>query len=63
MYPEVSIIHKWNRESHKSKKMFIETIKSAIYYFNKYGWFFDKERSIINKKAEKYNYRNKEEKL
>lgn len=63
MYPEVSIIHKWNRESHKSKRMFIETIKSAIYYFNKYGWFFDIERSLINKKAEKYNYRNKEEKL
>lgn len=62
MYPKVSIIHKWNRESHKSKTMFVQTIKSAVYYFNKYGWFFDKERSLINKKAEKYNYCNNGEK-
>ena len=59
MYPEVSIIHKWNRESHKSKKMFKQTLKSAIYYFNKYGWFFDKERKRINKIAEDFNYQKK----
>lgn len=55
MYPDVTIIHKWNRESHKSRKMFIQTIKSAIYYFNKYGWFFDKERKRINRLAEEFN--------
>ena len=56
MYPEVSIIHKWNRESHKSKKMFIQTLKSAIYYFNKYGWFFDSERKRINDEALDFNF-------
>lgn len=57
MYPEVSIIHKWNRESHKSRKMFIQTIKSAIYYFNKYGWFLDFERRKINKEAIDFNFK------
>jgi GT2 family glycosyltransferase len=48
-YPEVSIIHNHTRESYKSKKMMIEHIKSVIQYFNKWGWFFDKERKIMNK--------------
>jgi len=26
-------------------------IKSAVYYFKKWGWFFDKERKIVNKNA------------
>ena len=26
-------------------------IQSAIYYFNKWGWFFDKERNKINSDA------------
>ncbi|NLL99980.1 MAG: glycosyltransferase family 2 protein, partial [Treponema sp.] len=31
------------------KKLFIEHIKAIVYYFNKWGWFFDKERKLINK--------------
>ena len=48
-YPDVSIIHEHAKESYKSKKMLIEHIKSAIKYFNKWGWFFDKERKMMNK--------------
>jgi len=48
-YPDVSIIHDHAKESYKSKKMLIEHIKSAIKYFNKWGWFFDKERKKMNK--------------
>jgi GT2 family glycosyltransferase len=48
-YPEVSIIHTHAKKSYKSKKMLFEHIKSAIKYFNKWGWFFDKERKQINR--------------
>ena len=49
-YPEVEIIHKHAKESKINKKLFIEHIKSTIYYFNKYGWFFDRYRKEINNK-------------
>jgi len=48
-YPNVYIIHDHAKESYKSKKMMFEHIKSAIKYFNKWGWFFDRERKIMNK--------------
>lgn len=49
-YPDVSIVHDHAKESFKSKKMLIEHIKSAVKYFNKWGWFFDSERREMNKK-------------
>ena len=48
-YPEATVIHEHQKESYKSKKLLKAHIKSAIYYFNKYGWFFDKERNNINR--------------
>lgn len=50
MYSKVEIFHKWERGSYKNKKLLWEQIKSNIYYFNKYGWFIDRERKSINKK-------------
>ncbi len=47
-YPECTIIHNHAKQSYKSKKMLNAHIKSAIYYFNKFGWFFDKERKHFN---------------
>lgn len=47
-YPQVSVIHDHARESYKNKKMLKIHIQSAIKYFNKYGWFFDKERTLMN---------------
>jgi GT2 family glycosyltransferase len=49
-YPEVTIIHDHAKQSYKSKRMLLEHIKSAIKYFNKWGWFFDKERKEMNNK-------------
>ena len=46
--PYTQVKHVAERATYKSFKMLLITIKSAIYYFNKYGWFFDKERSSIN---------------
>jgi|SRR5665647_1079509 len=47
-YPEVSVIHAHERGAAKSFKLFKIFILSAITYFNKYGWFFDKERKSMN---------------
>lgn len=47
--PNLSARHIGARESYKSKKMLFVTLKSAVYYFNKYGWFFDRQRMNINK--------------
>lgn len=49
-YPNVTIVHNHAKESYKSRKMLVTHIKSAVRYFNKFGWFFDKERQEMNKK-------------
>jgi GT2 family glycosyltransferase len=48
-YPLVSITHAHERGAAKSFKLFKIFLKSAIIYFNKYGWFIDKERAKINR--------------
>ena len=48
-YPDVRIIHDHQKESYKSRAMLWAHIKSALRYFNKYGWVLDKERSEMNK--------------
>ena len=56
-YPEVEIFHEHGKASYKSKKLMMFHIKSAIKYFNKWGWFFDKERKIKNDEMRK-RYKN-----
>lgn len=48
-YPQISIIHKWERGSNKNMKLFIYHIRSAIYYFNKWGWLNHKKINAVNK--------------
>lgn len=50
-FPDVSITHGYESGANKSKKLFKIFIQSAIHYFNKWGWFFDKDRNRINKKT------------
>ena len=47
-YPEVSIYHKYEKESYSNPVLLRYHIKSAIKYFNKWGWVFDEERNKIN---------------
>lgn len=47
-FPQVSIYHKFNRGSHHSFRLLIAHIVSMIRYFNKFGWFWDKERREYN---------------
>ena len=50
-YPEAEIIHEHGKASYKTRKMMMAHINSAIKYFNKWGWFFDKERKIRNREC------------
>lgn len=47
-YPKVSVYHGYDSGANKSLKLFIIYLKSAFYYFNKWGWFCDKKRKNIN---------------
>lgn len=59
-FPEITIVHHFEKGSHKSFRLTWIGIKSAIYYFNKWGWFFDNERKRINRDAlRKLNYHEK----
>lgn len=52
-YPEVSIIHHYEKGSYKNTRLLLYHISSAFKYFGKYGWFFDTVRSTVNKMAVK----------
>ncbi len=47
-YPEVSVVHEYEKGSYKNKKLLKYHIKSVIKYFNKWGWFFDSKRKKRN---------------
>lgn len=46
--PSVSIVHDYQQGSYKKFNLLIIHAISAIKYFNKWGWFFDKKRKMIN---------------
>ena len=50
-YPKAEIIHEHGKASYKSRKMMMLHVNSAIKYFNKWGWFFDKERKEKNREC------------
>ena len=54
-YPHATVMHEHNQESYRSLKMFWIHIQNMFRYFNKYGWFFDRERKIINKELKTGN--------
>ena len=51
IYPFEYVKHDHVYKSLLSSSTFKYFIKSALYYFNKWGWFIDYERNKINKKA------------
>lgn len=50
-FPHVSVIHDYGKGSYKSRKLLLHHIRSAILYFNKWGWFSDNEKEAINRAA------------
>lgn len=49
--PEVCVMHEHQQASYKNKIMLKAHVISAIHYFNKWGWIYDKERKKINKEV------------
>ncbi|MEW7119588.1 glycosyltransferase [Acinetobacter nosocomialis] len=50
-YPHAQIIHVHEQASYKNKLLLKAHLKSAIQYFNKWGWVYDVGRSKLNKKC------------
>ncbi len=50
-YPKVSIVHNYASDANFKFKFFLIYCKSAILYFQKWGWLFDRHRSNINNKT------------
>lgn len=48
-YPEVSVYHGYESGANKNRRLFKIFVNSAKLYFDKWGWFFDKDRSKLNK--------------
>lgn len=49
-YPLVIVNHLHQRASYKSVKLLVIHIWNMIKYFNKWGWIFDRERTIANRR-------------
>lgn len=47
-YGKLHIYHHFRKSSYAELRFFYYHVVSAIKYFNKYGWWFDKERERIN---------------
>lgn len=50
-YPEVVVRHRYKGGSYKDFTLLRYHICSAVRYFNKWGWVFDRERVRVNKAA------------
>jgi GT2 family glycosyltransferase len=50
-FPHATIIHNHEKASYKSLKMLWIHIVNMCRYFNKWGWFCDKERTLFNQTA------------
>jgi GT2 family glycosyltransferase len=50
-FPYVSVIHDFRKGSYRSLRLLYHHARSAVQYFNKWGWFFDPEKERINQLA------------
>jgi GT2 family glycosyltransferase len=49
--PSVQVVHAYAKGSYRNPKLLGYHLRSAIKYFNKWGWFFDETRSNRNRNA------------
>jgi hypothetical protein len=54
-YPAVTVIHRHEKSSYKSFRMLLIHLINLARYFNKWGWWFDPERTQINKRIIQLN--------
>ncbi|MDU6157355.1 glycosyltransferase [Acinetobacter pittii] len=50
-YPLAQVVHVHEQASYKNKQLLKAHLKSAIQYFNKWGWIYDMGRSRLNAKC------------
>lgn len=50
--PEIPVYHKFSRASRRELRLFWIHIKNIIMYFNKWGWFSDRERVEFNNRLQ-----------
>lgn len=60
-FPELPVYHKFSRASHRSMRLFFVHVFNIMKYFNKWGWFNDKQRDEFNRRLlnEISNYQKK----
>ena len=49
-FPKAKVYHIHERGMYKDIRLLANGIKSAIQYFNKWGWIVDQKRDVANKK-------------
>lgn len=54
-YPDAFVVHAHAAEHRRNKFLLKQSIKSAIQYFNKWGWLFDSDRRKWNKAVFKHD--------
>jgi hypothetical protein len=50
-FPYATAIHDYRKGSYKNLRLLYYHARSAIQYFNKWGWFSDTEKQRINQSA------------
>src|SRR5574344_1698743 len=50
-YPNVSVVHAHAQGSYKNRKLLWIHLVNVAKYFNKWGWFYDKERILFNQET------------
>ncbi len=50
-FPNVSVYHGYHSGANRNQRLFKIFLNSAQTYFNKWGWFFDEERTKFNKET------------
>lgn len=50
-YPGATVVHHHEKESYKNRRMLVAHVRSAVKYFNKWGWLFDGYRKKVNNNA------------
>lgn len=50
-FPGCSVVHGYSKGSYKNSRLFRLHVSSAIRYFNKWGWLFDRDRRVRNRRT------------
>jgi len=49
--PSVIVVHEYRTKTSSNRRRKLYLVRSFIKYFNKYGWFFDRERREMNRRT------------